>query len=199
VPWGLGPKVVQWLYVAMIRPSITFASLVWWPDCQTASAKLKLSMVESLAWLGITGTMPTTAINAVKALICLPPLDWLVKSEARSAAHRLKSLGCWSYLQPNRGHSSILIRLQQTDPIFNMGVDVMRPVYNSEPQYRATKLRREDSTKATGAPPAVKRLAWYTDGSKMKEGTGAEVYGQSVGRRSSFSLGRYATVFQAEI
>ena len=33
----------------------------------------------------------------------------------------------------------------------------------------------------------------------MREGTGAGVYGQSVGRRLSFSLGRYATVFQAEI
>jgi len=32
-----------------------------------------------------------------------------------------------------------------------------------------------------------------------KEGTRAGVYGQSVGRRLSFSLGRYATVFQAEI
>jgi ribonuclease HI len=33
----------------------------------------------------------------------------------------------------------------------------------------------------------------------MKEGTGAGVYGQSVKRRLSFSLGRYTTVFQAEI
>jgi len=47
--------------------------------------------------------------------------------------------------------------------------------------------------------PAVKGLAWYTDGSKMREGTGAGVFGQSVGRRLSFSLGKYATVFQAEI
>jgi hypothetical protein len=31
------------------------------------------------------------------------------------------------------------------------------------------------------------------------EGTRAGVYGQSVGRRLSFSLGWYATVFQAEI
>jgi hypothetical protein len=33
----------------------------------------------------------------------------------------------------------------------------------------------------------------------MREGTGAGFYGQSVKRRLSFSLGRYATVFQAEI
>jgi len=33
----------------------------------------------------------------------------------------------------------------------------------------------------------------------MRKESGAGVYGQSVGRRLSFSLGRYATVFQAEI
>ena len=33
----------------------------------------------------------------------------------------------------------------------------------------------------------------------MKEGTGTGIYGQSVGRRFSISLRRYATVFQAEV
>jgi len=80
-----------------------------------------------------------------------------------------------------------------------MGVDFFMPAYNFEPLYRVTMLTKEDWTKATGAPPAVKGLVWFTDGSKMREGTAAEVYGQSVGRRIIFSLGRYATVFQAEI
>ena len=75
----------------------------------------------------------------------------------------------------------------------------MRPEFNFEPKYRVTMLTREDLTKGTGTPPVVKGLVWFTDGSKMKEGTGARVYGQSVGRRLNFSLGRYATVFQAEI
>ena len=111
VTWGLKPRVVHWLYVAIIRLSVTFASLVWWPGCQTASAKRKLSRVQRLACLWITGAMRTTPTNAVEAHICLPPLELVVQSEARSAAHRLWSLGCWSYLHPNRGHSSILKQL----------------------------------------------------------------------------------------
>ena len=71
----------------------------------------------------------------------------------------------------------------------------MRPAYNFEPQYWVTMLTRRDWTKATGAPPAVKVLVWFTDGPKTREGTGAGVYGKSVGRRFS----KYATVFQAEI
>ena len=74
----------------------------------------------------------------------------------------------------------------------------MRPAFNFEPKYRVTMLTREDWTKGTGTSPVVKGLIWFTGGSKM-EGTGAGVYGQSVGRRLSFSVGRYATVFQAEI
>ena len=96
--WGLGPRVVHWLYVAIVRPSVTFASLVWWPGCQTASAKKKLSKIQRLACLGITGAMCTTPTTTMEALICLPPLELVVQREARSTAHRLWSLGCWSYL-----------------------------------------------------------------------------------------------------
>ena len=183
----------------IIRPSITFASLVWWSGCQTASAKKKLSRIQRLACLRITGAMRTTPTNAVEALICLPPLELVVLSEARTAVHCLWSLGRWSYLHPKRGHSSILMWLQQSDPMFNIGVDVMRLAFNLEPKYRVTMLTREDWTKGTDAPPAVKGLIWFMDRSKMREGTGAGVYGQSVGQRLSFSLCRHLTVFQAEI
>ena len=109
---------------------------------------------------------------------CLPPpLDLVVQSEARSAAHRLWSLGSWSYLHPNRGHCRILLRLQQSDPSFSMGVDAMRPIYNFEPRFRVTVLTREDWAKADGSPPAVKGLVWFTDGSRMRGGPGLESMG----------------------
>ena len=81
--WGLGPRVVHWLYVSVIRPTVTFASLEWWPGCQTASAKKKLSRIQRLACLGITGAIRTISTRAMEALICLPPLELLVQSETR--------------------------------------------------------------------------------------------------------------------
>jgi hypothetical protein len=46
----------------------------------------------------------------------------------------------------------------------------------------------------------VKVLVWYTDGSRTPGGgAGTTVYGQSLGRRHSISLGIYVRVFQAKI
>jgi len=60
-------------------------------------------------------------------------------------------------------------------------------------------LTREEWTRGPGTPPAVKGLVWFTDGSRIAEGTRAGVYGQSVNRRLSIPLGKHATVFQAEV
>jgi hypothetical protein len=164
--WGLSTKVVHWLYVSIIRPSSSFASLVWWPGCQIASAKKTLSRVQRFPCLGITGAIHTALTGAMKALTGLPPLDLAIQGEARSAAHCLWSLGCWSYIHPIVGHSSILLRLQRSDPIFNLGVDVMRPAFNFEPKYRVTMLTREEWTRGPGTPSEVKGLVWFTDESR---------------------------------
>jgi len=60
-------------------------------------------------------------------------------------------------------------------------------------------LTREEWTRGPGTPPLIKGLVWFTDGSKMMEGNGAGVYGQSLERRLSIPLGKHATVFQAEV
>jgi hypothetical protein len=158
--WDLGPNVVHWLYVAIVRPTITFASVIWWPGCQTASTKKKLSKVQRLACLGITGALRTTPTGAMEVLVGLPPLDLVIQGEARSIAHRLWSLRCWFYLHLKHGHSCILTRLQKSDPIFNMRVDFMRPVLNIESRYRVTMLTREEWASCPGTPPMVKSLIW---------------------------------------
>jgi hypothetical protein len=29
--WGLKPKVVHWIYTAVVRPIVTYAATIWWP------------------------------------------------------------------------------------------------------------------------------------------------------------------------
>jgi hypothetical protein len=77
--WGLGPKVVHWLYVAIVRPTISYASLVWWSRCQMASTKIKLSKVQRLACLGITRAFRTTPTGVMEVLVGLPPLDLVIQ------------------------------------------------------------------------------------------------------------------------
>jgi hypothetical protein len=48
-------------------------------------------------------------------------------------------------------------------------------------------------------PNRKQGLIWYTDGSKTCKGTGAGVFGYGTRRKLSFSLGKYTTVFQAEV
>jgi hypothetical protein len=77
--------------------------------------------------------------------------------------------------------------------MFNMGVNIMKPVFNLEPKYRVTMLTREEWTRGPGRTPMVKGLVWFMDESR------AGVCGQSVDRRLSISIGKHAIVFQAEV
>jgi len=72
---------------------------------------------------------------------------------------------------------------EQSDPIFNMGVEVMRPIFNPEPKYRVTMMTGEDWTKGTGALTAVKGLVWFTEVSKMREGPGWSLW--AIGRKKA--------------
>jgi hypothetical protein len=94
----------------------------------------------------------------------------VVAMMARSAVHRIWSLGCWSYLQPNCGHGTTLMRLQISDTVFSTGNEIMRPAYNFEPMCTVIMLTREEWTKGPESPPVVKRLVWYTDVSRRQGG-----------------------------
>jgi len=74
--WGLGPNVVHWIYVAIVRLIISYASLIWWPRCQMASTKNKLNKVQRLACLGIMGAFHTTTTGATEVLV-MASLRWI--------------------------------------------------------------------------------------------------------------------------
>jgi hypothetical protein len=93
-----------------------------WPGCQSVSAKSKSEQCSKISLLRNNSSYAHCCLQCCGSTLLPPPLELVVQSEARSAAHRLCSLWCWSYLQPNRAHNGILMRLQQSDPIFKWGL-----------------------------------------------------------------------------
>ena len=64
----------------------------------------------------------------------------------------------------------------RSDPIFNMGIGVMKTAFNLEFKYRVTMRTKEEWMKGL-ATLIVKGLVWFTDGSRMMEVTRAESMG----------------------
>jgi hypothetical protein len=58
--WGLRPKMVHWLYTRVIRPSIYYGALVWWPKAMQQTIKTQLSRIQRTACLAIMGVMRST-------------------------------------------------------------------------------------------------------------------------------------------
>jgi hypothetical protein len=44
--WGLSPKVVAWLYTSVVRPILSYASLVWWRRVELKNAQKSLSHLQ---------------------------------------------------------------------------------------------------------------------------------------------------------
>ena len=74
----------------------------------------------------------------------------------------------------------------------------MGPAFNCEPKYRVTMLTREEWTRGAWTR-VLKGLVWFMDRSRTTDGNGAGVYRQSLGRRLSISVGKHASVYQAEV
>jgi hypothetical protein len=87
--WGLGPKVVHWLYVAIVRLTVSFASLVWWPGCQTAQCQEKAKQGTKIGMLRDNGSNSHNSHWYYGGARWPASASFGIQGEARSAVHRL--------------------------------------------------------------------------------------------------------------
>jgi hypothetical protein len=66
----------------VVRATITYATIVWWPRVKFKTSRAKLSMLQRMAFLGITGSMRMTPTAAPEVFFALLPL--YLKSEAEA-------------------------------------------------------------------------------------------------------------------
>jgi hypothetical protein len=47
--WGLKPKVVYWIYTAVVRPIVTYAATIWWPRIKLNTSQAAVVVVHTVS------------------------------------------------------------------------------------------------------------------------------------------------------
>ncbi|XP_062714697.1 uncharacterized protein LOC134291220 [Aedes albopictus] len=192
--WGLKPKMIYWIYTAIVRPRVTYASLIWWPKTNEKLAQKKLEKLQRLAGLSITGAMRSTPTKALDTLLFLLPLHQFVQLEATKSALKVKRTTNL-FEGDLRGHLSILKSIS-INSLITSNSDWMSRRYNFERTFEVINPGRYLWT--NGGPELHPgSIVFYTDGSKLNDQVGAGVTGPGI--NVSIPMGKWPTVFQAEI
>lgn len=196
--WGLKPHMALWLYKAVIRPQITYASLVWFLKAKQSTVKEKLSSLQRLACLCITGAFSSTPTAALQVLLNLTPLDIFIEMEARKSWYRL-SINCLARRGPSfSGHVGAL-QAASIEPLLNMRSDLMVGEYSFVKPYTISIDSRQQWTTDKSTLSTNNATVWFTDGSLMDGKAGYGAHRINPRCNLSGSLGKFCTVFQAEI
>jgi ribonuclease HI len=84
------------------------------------------------------------------------------------------------------------------EPIVQMGADEIIPRHVYDGPF-TVRFPDRNEWKDGFQPNRKGGLVWDTDDSKTNKGTGAGVYGYGTRKKLSLSLGKYTTLFQAEV
>jgi hypothetical protein len=138
--------------------------------------------------------MKLTRTAAMEVLLNLTPLDLLIMTEVRMALYRLHILEQPSV--PKTVSGLLDIWRNVGDPVLDMQSDYIIPAYHHTKNFlvRIDQFWKNEDPVFPGDA-----LLWFTDRSRAGSGIGSGIYGIRPERSFSFSLGKYATVFQTEI
>ena len=185
------------MYTAVIRPTITYAAVVWWPRVNKITAGKKLEHIQRLACLHITSAVRTTLTAALETIIGLTPLPIFVKQHAMIACYRLLINSQWTHTYC--GHTVIINLLKKNVPSMQMRSDNILPRYMFDKNFVVSISSKEDWTYHNASFPDD--IVCFTDGSRhqLHGCTGASVYNQTENVQEIIPLGKHSTIFQAEV
>ena len=87
--WGLKPDILLWIFAAILRPQLTYASIVWWSRVKQKTAMARLERLRGLILRGITGASKSSPTTALGTLMGLEPLHLTITAEAGKTAWRI--------------------------------------------------------------------------------------------------------------
>ena len=208
--WGLKPKVLKWIYQAVVLPKLTYGAVAWAYNLNKTQIR-QLEKFQAQYARAITGANKSTPLLALNAITGLQDIHLLLKQTCLNRALALIAEDHWdeeSHASPLHRNTpmnliarSLLKITNTTGPITNLRTDKIKPTPNLDQKYLCTVGNKKDF-KLLVNPDSIEI---YTDGSKNEEnltGYGAYKIDHRIPELGTSTLGRmenYNSVSQAEL
>ncbi|XP_020298448.1 uncharacterized protein LOC109862729 [Pseudomyrmex gracilis] len=191
--WGIKLNTALWIYKALLVPRLTYAAVVWWPRVEKIKSKNLLKSLQGNYLRAAVGTIRTTPTKALEVALCILPLRLTVISAAKHTAYRLRCQGEWRDFGVGHTRLEFLHKL-----LFTLKQDRISRIRQMDKAFSINLTTRADwKNKNLQIHPGTH--AWFTDKSGANGCYGAGIYCPGSNHREFFSLGKLATVFQAEV
>ena len=214
--WGLTPKACLWIYTAVVRPMLSYASVIWVNALNKVHNVKKLEKVQALALRITAGAMSHTNNEALDIVTGTPSIHNYLKGEAAKGASRLQAYKDWTREKPSSkgtivAHSTINNNyIAELDLPARAEQDLTKPISSLLKRYTIEVIDQANLVtyrKHLGDQiNQTSSLSYtcYTDGSKTEQGTG---FGYIVTTNNnntelmtySAKLPEFCTVYQAEL
>jgi len=189
--WGPQPRYAKWVWTGVMRPALTYGSMVWSQGIDNQSKIDKLRAVQRLGLLGIAHVRKSTPTTAMEILYDCTPLDLFIKTQAQKTYCRISPpTNKW---QPGKklGHREYIRRSLE-----GLELKIMDRII---PERR---WENPWETYIGNGKPFNGTWNVYTDGSLLdgRAGAGIIIYKEgTLMTRRSVPMGRNSTVYQAEL
>ncbi len=156
--WGLSPEKLLYIYTAVIRPRLAYASAVWAHSINITAVK-RLDRIQAMILRAVSRAQRSTPLAAMEAAVGLQPLDLFLREEATRSRSRTRQIlpTRWDGVSHNATSASLVGHQRVLDNTLNKLIDPNLPLEEGETMNNWT------ANGTTSSPD----LVVYTDGSKM--------------------------------
>lgn len=137
--WGMNPGMILRIYKSMIRPIVTYGSLVWWPAVKMQTGINLCTKLQRIPCKLATGCQDSCRTAPMQALLGMLPLHLHILSTAAKTALRLESAGN-NICQRSPIHGSIIQDIPNFDMITHRS-DIITPSMNFDKLYQTFVLK----------------------------------------------------------
>ena len=199
--WGPKPRLMRWAYLGIVRPMVTYASMIW--GHRASYHEKRLRRLNRMA-INTMGSFPkSTPTAALEVMLDIMPLHLYCAQEALAARGRLHGAVSidWDGLSHTKTHAVSHLRFLE-DMLQSNNINLDNSDRCSELKWSSGFTINRDSFDGAAKHRTLSQYNVYTDGSRIEDKTGsgfAIFKGKHEITARSHRLPDHSTVFQAEI